>query len=239
MTQKILTLFRWLTPAYIAMVLLPAAAEAGHRLDCGRLMPAVDRVHSSAIHFEQLACQRWFPRHEVDYIRLMTKKACRLADGTRRHAPYGRIRADYNVLRAFVRTVDHRLNRHCAKQYDHRLMRCWNLLKDELRGVGCLIEGCADSCCHMGRRHRVSHIVAPAHDAYGSPYDRLSRRHVASPSAALNYDGISRGHHFGIADSRLEIRPMRGRLPDEHHRPRRSASVGAPWLDLLAATLSR
>src|SRR6056297_1517507 len=111
MIHKVRHLSFWLVPVCAVMAGVPAQVQARHRLDHGLLLPAVEDLHFQVVRFEQLAGRRWFPAHELKYIEIMVKRSHRLVEGVAQYAPRGRVMADYNVLKAFIRTVDRRLSR--------------------------------------------------------------------------------------------------------------------------------
>jgi len=182
MTHLLLNPRYWLLPVLGVLVLIPGQANAAHHhVDYLCLRPAAERLHAMAERFEAHAHQAYLPRHEVDYIRAMGKKACRLCDVVANHGPYGQIQAEMNVLKVFVRVIDLRLQRRCEHELGLRLMHCWTRLKRQLHEVECVLDGCDVVGVPGPMIHghpavppvAVHRPVQPAEHIYVQPYARI------------------------------------------------------------------
>ena len=135
----------WLISTIALLALMPLQARADHDLDYQQTISTAQQLHEGLGEFAQRTREYAFPPYELRHIDNTVRQACRVVERLESHAPCARVRADYNALKCFMRTIDRRLHRRCRVAVPH-LMQCWRELQNDMATLGCLINGCPSGC---------------------------------------------------------------------------------------------
>ncbi len=202
-----------------AMAAIPSTSSAGHQYT-DRLAAHTYGLRCAAERFEQAACRRQLPRHDLHLIRLLTKRVCRLDDEVRANAHPVRVRAIVRGVSGFMRTIDHRMCRSCRR--DPLLLHKWEAVQHQMLAVRRAVDSC----------FRGSPVPYGKPSPYGNqvPHvERLDPPPIPGPP---------------VQDSRFIDPRYQGPDFNRYNRPhqfddRFARSSAPPWLDALRAILSR